>query len=368
MGKLHYFFPENDLALALNLEHYTAPPAAVRLRKSGQTLALWYGDSGDKVYTDGTNARWLDNMRHKYALRPELFVAYSDGLIPYPWGWSKASRHALQLIGVPKEILPTDQQLFRLRELSHRRTAARIADALQTELPFPCAPAARELRTAAEIITYLESTPDAVLKLPWSSSGRGLIPVSYKDVEARMPQLEAAIKRQGCLMGEPRMTKKLDFAMLFTMEGGKCRYDGLSVFRTENFGAYAGNILAQQDVLKSIVESYGIDTDSISVALSDILTDIIGEDYQGPLGIDMMAVGGAPYTVAPVVELNLRNTMGHVSRMIAERYLAAGAEGTFMVANTGAGIDNAIVRDARISSGIVSLSPPGSDFSFEIRI
>lgn len=368
MGKLHYFFPENDLALARNLEHYTAPPAAAQLRRSGQTLALWYGDSSDQVYTDGINAEWLRRIRSCYGISVELFTSYSEKLTPAPWGWSKASRHALRLIGVPDDNLPSDTMLDRLRELSHRRTASLIANVLAHELPFAIAPAAQELRSADEIKAYVASTGLSVLKLPWSSSGRGLIPVSPADLNSRLPQLEAAIKRQGCIMGEPRMEKRLDFAMLFTMDCGKCRYDGLSVFRTENFGAYAGNILASQTELDGIVRASGINTGAISSALIPILEDFIGSDYQGPLGIDMMAVEGAEYTVAPAIELNLRNTMGHVSRILAERYISQGARGIFSVKTDGAGHDDAVVHGTRISSGSVSLSAPCSPFSFEIKI
>ena len=79
MHSLHLFYPENDLALARDLDNYTPPPAASRLRKSGETLALWYGDDGDKVFTQGINSQWYRGIKERFGLRTELY----DGNPPY---------------------------------------------------------------------------------------------------------------------------------------------------------------------------------------------------------------------------------------------------------------------------------------------
>lgn len=63
MTHLHYFFPENDLALARDIARYTAPPAAVRLRRAGSTLPFFYGNEGAMVLSEGVDARWLGRLR-----------------------------------------------------------------------------------------------------------------------------------------------------------------------------------------------------------------------------------------------------------------------------------------------------------------
>ena len=145
MGKLHLFFPENDLALARDLEHYTAPPAAVKLRISGALLGMWYGAPGDIVVDYGTDSRWYDRVRTRYALAPAIYGGSPDGLVPAPWGWGKAARLEFVRLGFGKESLPSDEDLDVMRSLSHRRTAAIIADALASVVDFPLAPASREL-------------------------------------------------------------------------------------------------------------------------------------------------------------------------------------------------------------------------------
>ncbi len=368
MRRLHFFYPENDLALALDIENYTPPPAASRLRRSGEVLGLWYGEPGDMVLDHGVNARWYENIRSRFGLQTSIYEGNPDGLIPAPWGWSKASRLQFRRLGFADDTLPGNAQLERMRELSHRRTAAAIGAALRRELPFAVAPPAMELHTFDEICSFVNANGSSVLKLPWSSSGRGLLFATPADVDRIRPQLDGVLRRQGSIMGERRYLRILDFAMLFTMEGGCCNYNGLSLFRTDDNGGYSGNILASQAELHSAIEHYTPRLDIIADALCPIIEDIIGSDYQGPIGIDMMAVDGCDVRVVPVVELNLRMTMGHLCRIFYEKHIVHGASGNFKVLTGDSGIDATTLHGTRISFGSISLSPPTSPFSFQITI
>lgn len=368
MSKLHLFYPENDLALARNLEHYTAPPAAVRLRMSGALLGLWYGVPGDRVVDYGTDSRWYRNARTRYALGPELYAGDPSGLEAAPWGWSRASRLEFERLGFSKDKLPTDATLDRMRELSHRRTSSLISQALSRTLDFPIAPAACELTSYKAVEEYVRKTGDSVLKLPWSSSGRGLILCNPTDLESHKGEIEGLLKRQATLMGEPKLNKTLDFALLFTMHDGHCTFDGYSVFRTVQFGSYAGNILAPQAALHAEIEEKVPKIDRITEALPPIIEEIIGRDYDGTLGVDMIAVDGAEYDVSPAVELNLRMTMGHVCRLFYDLHVVDGATGMFSVMTEGSGVDDTCIVGTRISSGRLSLSPPHSPFSFQVTL
>lgn len=368
MRRLHLFFPENDLALAMNIAGYTPPPAATRLRRAGQTLGLWYGDAGDEVFDQGIDGRWYETIRSRYGLRTELFAGSTAGLTPSSWGWSKASRLFLERIGFSKDMLPDDAALDRIRELSHRRTAAMIGDALARTLPYKVASPAVELSSAENVRTFVEKVEHAVLKLPWSSSGRGLLFATPADVERMIPQIEGVIRRQGSIMGEKRYRRKLDFAMLFTMENGRCIFDGLSLFGTDANGAYTGNVLAPQEELASAIERETPPLAPVAEALAPILEEIIGKDYDGPLGIDMMAVDDGDVRLATAVELNLRMTMGLVARLFYERHVAEGRQGMFEVVTEGAGEDTASLIGTKISAGVLSLSAPRSPFSFRVRI
>ncbi|MBQ2289819.1 MAG: hypothetical protein II249_04025, partial [Bacteroidaceae bacterium] len=48
--KLHFFNPENDLALADGRFNYCPPPAAMAIATELATLPLWYAAADDVVY------------------------------------------------------------------------------------------------------------------------------------------------------------------------------------------------------------------------------------------------------------------------------------------------------------------------------
>ena len=328
MPRLHLFYPENDLALARDADRYTAPAAAVRLRLAGATLPLWYGDDGDSVLTQGVDARWLGRLRDRLGIGTRLFDGVCSGLRAAPWGWSKASRRYFLDTGFSADALPGYEAIAAIRQLSHRRTAALVAQKLAAMLPFALAPAACECTDVQQVRDFVMRHPEGtVLKLPWSSSGRGLVATDSSLIDSQEGMVRGMLSRQGAVMAEPRYRKEMDFAMLFTLAGGRCRFDGYSVFRTEQLGSYAGNILAPQHVLAARLQQYvaAEHLDAVRDALVTILEDVAGDSYDGPLGVDMMMVDHADYTLVPVVEINFRMTMGHLCRIFYERYAADGA-------------------------------------------
>ena len=97
-----------------------------------------------------------------------------------------------------------------------------------------------------------------------------------------------------------------------------------------------------------------------------MLQDIIGTDYDGPIGVDMMTLTDG--RIDPAVELNLRMTMGHLCLRLYDRYIAPGAEGTFAVNPAGPAAAGADVFNGRLHYGAIDLNPPGSDFRFVVNI
>lgn len=372
MSQLHLFFPENDLALAQGKASYTAPPAAVKLRRAGATLPLWYGNEGDSVICDGVNAAWFREVCDRFELATKIYVDYEEGMVPTPWGWSLASRKMFEMRGVPTCSLPTNEQIEQIRMLSHRRTAMLVGEALASAVPFNLAPVGVEVTTFDEVRQAVDKYGDIVAKLPWSSSGRGIIPVKASDLERQRQSLEGAIRRQGSLMVEPLYDKVLDFAALYTMKDGACRFDGLSVFDTVGFGSYNGNILAPtEELYDKICSALGgrEQFDAVLGSLPGIIEGIVRNDYTGPLGVDMMAVRGKDYSLVPDVEVNLRMTMGHVCHRFYRDHVEPGRHGRYTVAPAqGSGMIDCESRGGRIKKGRVDLAQPGSDFSFLVEV
>lgn len=119
-------------------------------------------------------------------------------------------------------------------------------------------------------------------------------------------------------MIEPAYDKAIDFAMLFEARGdGEVKAQGWSEFSTVRQSVYTGNRLAtDNEIVADITRYVGPSLlQAVGSALEQILTEIIGGKYVGPLGIDMMADTNR---LVPCVELNLRPTMGTVARRVRQ--------------------------------------------------
>ena len=337
--KLMIFNPEHDIALASNLANFTAPHAGRQLRADlGFLPALW-AEEGDRVLVDYVESAEKAFRRVAHRLRQlgccnlpvvdgrftSAKQAVRSDLVSdvQPWGWNLALRAALKRAGIDSALMPSEEQIALIRQLSHRRTAARLLPLLQMEgtvgESFECT-------TPDEVEALLARYGQVVMKAPWSSSGRGL---RFLSTERTPFQMQAGwfrnvVAQQGSVMVEPYYNKVRDFGMEFMAADDGIHYLGLSLFHTVN-GAYEGNILATEDAKREIISRY------IPECLLDFIEQKIVESldlgsYRGPFGVDMMIVtdiSHQPSTVSPqfflhpCVEINLRRTMGHVALAIS---------------------------------------------------
>ncbi len=304
-------------------------------------------------------------------------------IMPSPWGWSPDVARTFQLAGVDTASIPNQQKLSAIRQLSHRRSSILINQQLK-DSGIDTPPLATEISNPGD----LPASPDIYFKSPWSSSGRGVYHAGSLPPHQAIAQATGVIKHQGSVIAEKALDKILDFAMLFNICDSKITYCGLSLFSCNSLGAYTGNIVASQEYLTSQICAYGISPkalDSISSTLSDILGDLIGNTYSGPLGIDMMIYrkNHQSIAIAPCVELNLRNTMGHVALSLAQNHLHPQSIGTFTIireprpaktasqqSNPSHNADNHIegkIIDHKLYQGEILLTPPGLGFQFHFK-
>ena len=334
---LHIFNPEHDIALATNLSNFTSPHAGRQLRSDlGFLPALWARE-GDRILVQHEESAMKAYRRvgHRLVklgirdglslLNPHFTVAgtavgqhETDSI--QPWGWDLAIRRELERNACPSSLLPAPEQIALIRQLSHRRTSARLLPLLQTEgtvgESFECT-------SVAQVTMLLQRFGRLVLKAPWSSSGRGVRFVAMENGECRMEKWVANIlKAQGSIMAEPYYNKVKDFGMEFESDAeGHIRYLGLSLFHTVN-GAYEGNILATEAVKQDMISRY-VPTCLLGNIKQNIISGLRLDGYVGPFGIDMMIVSPQPSSLSrqallhPCVEINLRRTMGHVALAIS---------------------------------------------------
>lgn len=323
MGKILYFNPENDLALASDSARYTPPAAAADLRRSGSFLPLWLADEDDVVLIDqNSDIPLAQELCRQFGLHGKPVTRLDGQYRSFaPWGWSRSSASLFRRCGYPSELLPTDDLLDRLRMLSHRRSSIiinQMTGLSDTSMPIEAFSEEEALETIARL------GHEAVIKSPWSSSGRGVIGLSSSIPDSALSFIRSVIRRQGSVMIEKKLNRVCDFAALYNVSDGQVSFEGLSVFFLSHSSAYGGNIIGDQSYLESLLVRYvssGTLWDTINKATGALATLLAGSSYSGFAGIDMLIhrLPSGVCSVAPCIELNLRSTMGVIALYISRR-------------------------------------------------
>ena len=324
---LHIFNPEHDIALASNLSNFTAPHAGRQLRHDLGFLPEVWAEEGDCILVDDVELAQYEGKKFLQAMARQLGRSLhhpSYKFIPskpsaciqqttsvMPWGWDRALKARLKRIGINEDLMPAEQQLDDIRNLSHRCTSATLLPQLQTDGTIG---EAFECTTPDEVEVLLNRYGRVIMKAPWSSSGRGLrfLDTQHTPLQMQAGWLRNLLAALGSVMVEPYYNKVKDFGMEFSCnDKGEVRYEGLSLFHTAN-GAYIGNILttevAKQDTLSHYVSIELLQNTKEKIC--HLLSPILAGRYEGPFGVDMMITEGGLH---PCVEINLRRTMGHVA-------------------------------------------------------
>lgn len=316
MPSIHLFNPENDIALAAGTANFTPPKGALAISRAGEPLPLWWAEEDDAILvTDDRAAAAAERLKREYRLEGEIRSNALPEMKPEPWGWSLYTRRRFISAGADEKLCPTDETLERIRQLSHRRTTIAIHRAIGT--PDSLMPV--EAATTEDAMKSIELFGDAVVKLPWSSSGRGVMYTRGMTRTRLIQQIAGMTGHQGSVLIEPCYDRVRDFAALFHSDGKEATFQGLSMFSTDPKGFYTGNIVAPQEV---IAERTGIDTEPYISLLLNAVSSIVAPHYSGWFGVDMLVYRdkGGKERVAPCIEINLRRTMG-VAALLIERRL-----------------------------------------------
>lgn len=373
--RVHLFNPQNDLALASGSPTFTAPASARNLARSGAALPMWYARPGD-AFIGAVNAQWYDSITSTFGIEVVPFMPRPENdscqVFIEPWGWSPAIRRQLLDMGFCNDILPSAAIIEGWRELSSRITSAEIISHLiathtsmvsyRTERCKPFIAC-----TLEDALRHIHNIGVAMIKLPWSSSGRGQQVSDRTTPDELVRRLSGMIRRQGAVEITPFYDKLLDFAMLW--ENGK--FVGYSLFITDTHGGWTHNLLlTDREIERRIICNLDacIDLQAVRNTLSKLLYVYSRQyNYTGPIGVDFIVTRQG--NLIPV-EINWRHTMGHVAHNLRERFLHPDTSGTFRIESSTAvtipfqTIGNCIIKDRTLAHGLLDLVPPGGDFRF----
>lgn len=347
MACLYFFNCDNDLALA-NFSPGFTPPGHIRMMMD--ELAPLPLD-----WAEEDRAACVASMLHGPSADADILSSLGE---VRPWGWSPAACHRLRQMGVPEHLLPSSSELLEIRRLSSRERAVELLCQMREDgvcSDFQSVFCLDE----AQVEEALCRWPRTILKAPWSGSGKGLRYGQGGREDTLMGWCRRVISQQGGVVVEPLYDKLYDLAMEFWSDGKGCvTYQGLSLFETHPNGAYSGNLLMPEAEKQAWLDQFVPVEQSLAVRLwlERRLSSLVGKAYRGYLGVDMMLtapptpegekfcpkVGGRRPTLVgevqkadderlasvgevqktvlhPMVEVNLRMTMGMVSILLQRR-------------------------------------------------
>lgn len=318
---VHYFNPETDYALACGMNVYNLPAKIKELKRRLMLLPAMYASPGDIISVDSVPSGGFDSVQYyplveekglsliDFRELPDVFAKYEDVEFR-PWGWNHSLLHDLLAAGVPENRIKRKEEVETIRDLSHRRTAIEFNHILANLLPDVEENLPAEIFSMEMAKEVLDNEEDVFFKLPWSSSGRGVVRTSDMSCDKLLEWVSGGIAKQGSVIVERAFPKSADFATEWWCRDGQCEFIGVSLFRASASGKYLGNVDASQSELADLIKGYAPPFgDRIIAAQKEALDRIISPYYSGPLGIDMLATDEGK--IVPCIEINLRMTMGH---------------------------------------------------------
>lgn len=326
---LHIFNPWHDEALAANVLFYSPSLAGRRLAHALAELPrIWAADDDECLH--------IPESGSVKGLNPPDWTQISR---IEPWGWDAHLVELLQRLGASAHLIPTQEQLAVMRHLSSR---VNVSELLATDIENSLSShrgivsfVSHFCHTMDEVQTALTHlSGHAMLKSPWSSSGRGVFPVKGALDAVSEARVRSILQQHGGIEVQSLHEVMGNFALEYHAHpDGTVRYDGLSLFQAAPGGSYLGNLVGHPAVieqellhaLSTFAEHWGIVPSDLGelllhlqTSLSELLTRWLSGRYVGPLGVDMLIT---PRGIHPCVEINLRRTMGHVAVALGREQL-----------------------------------------------
>lgn len=274
------------------------------------------------------------------AIKEPLPVKSINRLLP--WGWSPAAHKILAPLKLfcSEEFKksPVSKWDPGQREIRSKKFAMEILKQVLPQLSgewvLPPEMLPQVCTTRAHIEKLISQWGQVMVKAPWSSSGRGLQPITrIPVVEKVWEKLTGIINDQGYAMVEPLLKKELDLALQFEVKKEHISFLGISWFLTDRKGQYQGNILEDRPerLPSDVMEFAGHIPEIVTEPLIRIIeASSLPQKYEGNFGVDMLIFRdrSGSLRINPCLEINVRQNMGLLSLHL-KNWLYAGSRGIF---------------------------------------
>lgn len=330
---LHIFNPSHEEAMAANSPFYCPSVMARRLSIEWGILPILWAKDNDCILLINAEAYRICEWARKWRKNIRLIVPKDLSPVLWqeveriePWGWDLRICHLLRKWDVPERLLPNDETLSTIRQLSSRVTTSAMLPLLRKCMEKENIETIGESVIATkeeDVKLLLRKWKNVMVKSLWSCSGRGVFGLRNKATQSEKGRILRLLHQQGGVEIEPRYEIAANFALEFYIGKNETpTFQGLSLFTSSLSGNYTGNWITDQSVIVEELTKKGFQREKINCitdCVVKILQNFISNKYEGYLGIDMMLVK-TPCKVLlhPCVEINLRRTMGHIALIMHE--------------------------------------------------
>lgn len=253
-----------------------------------------------------------------------------------PWGWSPALHAQLgklkQFCSLSFLQGPVSMWSDEYKRLFSRRFALTLLTDFVQKYPDRAYLSKGFLPSACtsegEVKSLFDKYHTLVLKAPYSASGRGIQIVQRDQWRPFHSQwLNGLLKRQQYIMVEPKFNKKAEMGFqFFVADTGALSFVGTTHFITDSTGQYQGNILGLSNSHEAMEAFTGI-SDTFIRLTAERLTQLlsasaISQFHRGYLGVDALIFETSEgLKMDPLMEVNLRCTMGNVAQSLEKHFL-----------------------------------------------
>ncbi|MBN1987178.1 MAG: hypothetical protein JW761_12790 [Prolixibacteraceae bacterium] len=353
LPNIYFFNPTCEYAVANGTASWQPNRILQKMESDLAMLPLYFADSQDLILVERLPSKkfveQFDKMGYtlpQFVLKKEILNTVTVPKTTFnkllPWGWSPAAHKTLARLksGCSEEFLtsPVAHWKPEHRNLYSKGFALTILKELLCTAPsgiFITEDLLPEICTTKEQFERLILRWEKLMvKAPWSSSGRGLQPITKTPVHEKVwEKLMGIVNDQGFAIVEPLLEKAADLAFQFELQKGKISYLGISNFTADQKGRYQGNFL------NGLPDCFSEETKSIINKVPEIIlpplikileNSQLAQLYEGNFGVDTLIFRDEKkqLKINPCLEINVRQNMGLLSLQL-EKFIYPGKKGVF---------------------------------------
>ena len=395
MSDIFIFNPTGEMAIANGLASYMPSKSLMQFEKDLAFLPSFFAADGDIVITpELPDPDFLGQWR-RLGL-PEMHHADNLALVNRkfnyikPWSWTPAmhrkTKHLKQCCDALFKQSPNFTWKQGNRDFFSRETTNTVQqylwqenkhkDFIAVETP------ALGVTSLDEFNAWFANQDAVILKMPWSSSGRGIHVIDpSKGLRANYQWINGAIKQQGFITAEPLLDKVFDFSFQFNLkQDGELAFTGISYSINDDKQRFIGgsvNWPHRKDEISEFLSPALISEAAkrLIVALRKVEPH---HHHEGPIGIDAIVYRslGGELKIHPCVDINWRYNMGLVN-IALPKFVHGGSYGIWKISSFSLGGWNDFVKqnqtskplviaDGKIVKGFINMTPPNAKAMFGV--